>query len=157
MSQIYCRLRRRHWTHEQLDFTENRISPHASMNPLKLEPSLNPLKMDRVDEGRLKAGLFLYPTLLSLLSPFQYLLRVVKNLHQCPLGVVKFFMVPFIKCFLTDFGPIVTDLPSVFHLTLIWSCKAASKSEAPKSTLLYKSCSNQKILVDLLLKLLKLV
>ena len=72
-------------------------------------------------------------------------------------GVVKFFKVPFIKCFLTDFGPIVTDLPSVFHLTLIWSCKAASKSEAPKSTLLYKSCSNQKILVDLLLKLLKLV
>ena len=59
------------------------------MNPLKLEPSLNPLKMDRVDEGRLKAGLFLYPTLLSLLSPFQYLLRVVKNLIQFPLSVLK--------------------------------------------------------------------
>ena len=76
---------------------------------------------------------------------------------ECPLGVVKFFKVPFIKCFSTDFGPKVTDLPSVFHLTSIWSCKAASKSEAPKSTLLYKSCSNHKILVDLLLKLLKLV
>ena len=60
------------------------------MNPLKLEPSLNPLKMDRVDEGRLKAGLFLYPTLLSLLSPFQYLLRVVKNLIQFPLSVLTF-------------------------------------------------------------------
>ena len=58
------------------------------------------------------------------------------------IGVVKFSKVPFIKCFSTDFGPKVTDLPSVFHLT---------------STLLHKSCSNQKIIVDLLLKLLKLV
>ena len=68
-------------------------------------------------------------------------------------GVVKFFKVPFIKCFSTDFGPKVTDLPSVFHLTSIWSCKAASKSEAVKSTLLNKSCSNQKILADLLYQL----
>ena len=71
-------------------------------------------------------------------------------------GVVKFSKVPFINCFSTDFGPKVTDLPSVFHLTSIWSCKAASKLEAVKSTLLNKSCSNQKILADLLLKLLKL-
>ena len=72
-------------------------------------------------------------------------------------GVVKFSKVPFINCFSTDFGPKVTDLPSIFCLTSIWSSTAASKSEAPKSTLLNKSCSNQKILADLLLKLLKLV
>ena len=64
-------------------------------------------------------------------------------------GVVKFSKVPFINCFSTDFGPKVTDLPNIFHLTSIWSCKAASKSEALKSTLLYKTCSNQKILADL--------
>ena len=67
--------------------------------------------------------------------------------------VVKFSKVPFINCFSTDFCPKVTDLPSVFHLTSIWSCKAASKSEAVKSTLLNKSCSNQKILADLLYQL----
>ena len=50
----------------------------------------------------------------------------------CWVGVVKFFKVPFIKCFSTSFGPIVTDLPSIFQLTSIWSCKAASKSEAVK-------------------------
>ena len=70
-------------------------------------------------------------------------------------GVVKFSKVPFINCFSTDFGPKVTDLPSVFHLTSIWSCKAASKLEAVKSTLLNKSCSNQKILADLLYQLYK--
>ena len=63
---------------------------------------------------------------------------------HCPIGVVKFFKVPLIKCLSTDFGPKVTDLPSNCHLTSFWSCKPASKSEAPKSTLLYKSCSNQK-------------
>ena len=47
--------------------------------------------------------------------------------------------------------------PMIFHMTPIWSFPEASKSEAPKSTLLNKSCSNQKILADLLLKLLKLV
>ena len=52
------------------------------------------------------------------------------------LGSVKFFKVPLIKCFSTDFGPKVSDLPSVFHLTSIWSCKAASKSEAVKLTVL---------------------
>ena len=71
-------------------------------------------------------------------------------LEDLRLGVVEFFKVPFVKCFSTGFGPKVTDLPSNFPLTLFWSCKAASKSEAPKSTLLYKSCSNQKILADLL-------
>ena len=50
-------------------------------------------------------------------------------------GVINYFKVPFIKCFSTDFGPIVIDLPSVFHLTAIWSCKVAPKSEAVKSTL----------------------
>ena len=54
------------------------------------------------------------------------------------------------KRFSTDFGPKVTDLLSIFRLTSIWSSTAASKSEAPKSTLLYKSCSNEKILADLL-------
>ena len=66
------------------------------------------------------------------------------------LGVDGLVEVPFINCFSTDFGPKVTDLPSIFHLTSIWSSTAASKSEALKSTLLYKSCSNQKILADLL-------
>ena len=68
-------------------------------------------------------------------------------------GVVKFSKVPFINCFSTDFGPKITDLPSVFHLTSIWSCKAASMSEAVKSSLLNKSYSNQKILADLLYQL----
>ena len=44
----------------------------------------------------------------------------------------------------------------IFQAASTWSPTAASKSEAPKSTLLNKSCSNQKILADLLLKLLKL-
>ena len=46
--------------------------------------------------------------------------------------------------FSTDFRPKVTDQPRIFCLASIWSCTAASKSEAPKSTLLYKSCSNKK-------------
>ena len=71
-------------------------------------------------------------------------------------GVVKFFKVPFIKCFSTGFGPIVTDLPSIFCLIQIWSCTVASKLGGLKSTLLNKSCSNQKILEFLFLKLLKL-
>ena len=41
--------------------------------------------------------------------------------------------------------------------TSIWSLAEASKSEAPKLTLLNKSFSDQKILADLLLKLLKLL
>ena len=49
----------------------------------------------------------------------------------------KFFL---IKCFSTDFTPKATDQPSIFCLASIWSCKVASKSVAPKSTLLYKSC-----------------
>ena len=74
-----------------------------------------------------------------------------RSSQTCSIGVVKFLRYPF------DFTPKVTDLPSIFHLTSIWSSTAASKSEAMKSTLLYNSCSNQKILADLLLKLLKLV
>ena len=47
--------------------------------------------------------------------------------------------------------------PIIFHMTSIWSFLEASNSEAPKSTLLNKSFSDQKILADLLLKLLKLL
>ena len=47
--------------------------------------------------------------------------------------------------------------PMIFHMTSIWSLAEASKSEALKSTLLNKSFSDQKILADLLLKLLKLL
>ena len=73
------------------------------------------------------------------------------------LGVVKFFKVPLIKCFSTDFTPKVIDQPSFFVWPQSGAASGASKLEAPKSTLLDKSCSDQKILVDLLLKLLKLV
>ena len=41
--------------------------------------------------------------------------------------------------------------PMIFHMTSIWSFPEASKSEAPKSTLLNKSFSDQKILPELLL------
>ena len=40
--------------------------------------------------------------------------------------------------FSTDFRPKVTDQPRIFCLASIWSCTAASKLEAVKSTLLYK-------------------
>ena len=43
-----------------------------------------------------------------------------------------------------SFGPKVVDQPSIFRLTSIWSSTVASKSEAPKSALLDKSCSNGK-------------
>ena len=74
----------------------------------------------------------------------------------CILGVVNSKKFPRWGHFSTDFGPKVTDLPSIFGLTSIWSCTAASKSGGLKSTLLNKSCSNQKILADLLLQLIKL-
>ena len=45
----------------------------------------------------------------------------------------------------------------IFPAASIWSPTAASKLRAVKSTLLNKSCSNEKILADLLLKLLKFV
>ena len=68
----------------------------------------------------------------------------------CTIGVVNSKKFCIIKCFSADFTPKATDLPSIFCLASIWSCKAASKSEAPKSTLLFESCSNKKILADLL-------
>ena len=70
-------------------------------------------------------------------------------------GVVNSKKFRLIKCFSTDFTPKATDLPSIFRFASIWSCKAASKSEALKSTLLYKSCSNQKILADFIIPILK--
>ena len=57
------------------------------------------------------------------------------------LGVVNSKEVCLIKSFSTDFTTKATDLPSIFILASIWKCKAALKSEAPKSTLLYQSCS----------------
>ena len=59
------------------------------------------------------------------------------------------------KGFSTDFGQKVTDLPSLFHLTSIWSSTETSKSEALKSTLLCQCCTNQRILLDLLYQFLK--
>ena len=50
--------------------------------------------------------------------------------------VVKFFKVPLGRRFSTDFRPKVIDQPSILCLTSIWSCTAASKSEAVKSTLI---------------------
>ena len=73
-----------------------------------------------------------------------------KFFHSYAIGVVNSKKFCPIKCFSTDFTPKATDLPSIFCLASIWSCKAASKSEAPKSTLLYQSCSNKKILADLM-------
>ena len=70
-----------------------------------------------------------------------------QEMNQRRLGVVNSKKFCCWKRFSTDFGPKVTDLPSIFHLTSIWSSTAASKSEAPKSTLLYKSCSNKKNLL----------
>ena len=102
----------------------------------------------------------------SYLRPFEtgHIIRftirfTIRNMYLFPCGVGVINSKKFcpIKCFLTDFTPKATDLPSNFCLASIWSCKAASKSEAPKSTLIYKSCSGQKVLADLLLKLLILV
>ena len=68
-------------------------------------------------------------------------------------GVVKFFKVPVGKLILKAVYPNSLVTPLIFPLASIWRLKAASNLEAVKSTLLNKSCSNQKILTDLLLKL----
>ena len=84
--------------------------------------------------------------------------RKLKNstkLLNCVVGVVKFFKVPFGKLISRVFYPNSLATPLIFPLASIWRLKAASNLEAAKSTLLYKSCSNQKIIMDLLLKLLK--
>ena len=73
------------------------------------------------------------------------------------LGVFNSKKFPLGGRFSTDFRPKVTDQPRIFCLASIWSCTEASKLEAVKSTLLDKSCSNKKILADLLLQILKLV
>ena len=75
----------------------------------------------------------------------------------CPLGIVKFFKVPFGKLISRVFCSNSLATPLIFPLASIWRLKAASNLEAVKLTLLNKSCSNQKILADLLLKLLKLI
>ena len=75
---------------------------------------------------------------------------LLNSVEGCTIGVVNSKKFCLIKCFSADFTPKATDLPSIFCLASIWSCKAASKSEAPKSTLLYQSCSNKKILADLM-------
>ena len=67
----------------------------------------------------------------------------------------QFFKVPFGKLISRVFYPNSLATPLIFPLASIWRLKAASNLEAAKSTLLYKSCSNQKIIMDLLLKLLK--
>ena len=74
------------------------------------------------------------------------------NFSLCMLGVVNSKKFVLIKCCTSK----ATDQSSIFvppQSGSIWSCKAASKSEAVKSTLLNKSCSNQKILADLLYQL----
>ena len=81
------------------------------------------------------------------------LANIVLNLGQhWGLGVVNSKSFALIS-FSTDFGPKAIDQPNSFCLASIRSCKAASKLEAPKSTLLNKSCSNEKILADLLLQI----
>ena len=52
------------------------------------------------------------------------------GIRTWPLGVVNSKKFCLIKCFSTDFTPKATDLPSIFCLASIWSCKAASKSVA---------------------------
>ena len=56
----------------------------------------------------------------------------------------KIFKVPPWGHFSTDYTPKLTDLPSIFHLTSIWSCKGGLKVGGCEINLLNKSCSNKK-------------
>ena len=75
--------------------------------------------------------------------------------HTYSVEVVNWKKFSIGKLISRDFDPKSWAPQMIFPLASIWRLKAASNIEAAKSTLLNKSCSNQKILADLLVKLLK--
>ena len=105
-------------------------------------------------KGNICQKLFLYIEKYKgnfLRAPEFFSCKIIPTYHRVTHLLVNSKKFALGRCFSTDFRPKVTDQPRIFCLASIWSCTAASKLEAVKSTLLVtKRCSNQKFLADLL-------